>query len=193
VHLAHLRLAQTAMAQLDLDELRWLPAGQPWQKADQTLAPAEHRAAMVSLMIAGQPGMSLDRSELDRTGPSYTIDTVEALSQSLPGVELFLLIGQDQYARLPTWHRWEALLGRVQLAVAGRAANKPQAPPELADKSHQVRLLDMPAMEISSSEVRQRVAGGDNIAPLVGETVAGYIASHRLYQASPHVPQALAP
>jgi nicotinate (nicotinamide) nucleotide adenylyltransferase len=99
----------------------WQPAGQPWQKAGQALTDGVHRAAMVELLIAGEPGFLLDRIELDRQGPSYTIDTVRAVAAQQPGAQLFLVIGQDQYARLHSWHGWQELLQSVSLAVAARA------------------------------------------------------------------------
>ena len=125
VHLAHLSLARCALDQLGLDRLLWLPAGRPWQKLEagdgRGLASPEHRRAMVALMVASEPRFEVDDSELERDGASYTIDTVRARQAAHPQEQLFLLIGQDQYARLHTWRGWQALLGLVTLAVAARA------------------------------------------------------------------------
>lgn len=186
-HLAHLALARLAHQALALDELRWLPAGQPWQKAGRTLAPAEHRAQMVSLLIQDEPGMLLDRRELLRSGPSYTIDTVRELAAEQPGAELFLVIGQDQYANLATWHQAADLLRRVTLAVAGREGQPLAAPAALAGVPHQVVALDLPRMDISSTALRREAAAQTPgaLAPLVGGAVARYIDQHRLYRASP--------
>jgi nicotinate-nucleotide adenylyltransferase len=181
VHLAHRALARSALAELALDELRWQPAGQPWQKAGQALTDGVHRAAMVELLIAGEPGFLLDRIELDRQGPSYTIDTVRAVAAQQPGAQLFLVIGQDQYARLHSWHGWQELLQSVSLAVAARAGEAVSAPPQLRDFRHDMVRLEMPAMNISSSGVRASVSRGEDIRPLVGDAVAEYIALHRLY------------
>lgn len=183
VHLAHLSLARSALEQLELDELRWVPAGQPWQKAGRSLAGAEHREAMVRLMMAGEPRFVLDRCELLRQGPSYTIDTVNALLTEQPGQALFLVLGQDQYARLHTWHRWRELLGLVSLGVAAREGEAVRTPEALAGVEHKVVRLSMPALNISSSAVRAAKARGEDIRPMVGEAVAGYIALHRLYEA----------
>jgi len=184
VHLAHLSLARVAMSQLALDELRWVPAGQPWQKAGREVTPAAHREAMVRLMIEGIPGFVLDRSELLREGPSYTVDTVRALAAENPAAarpRIFLVIGQDQYARLHTWHDWQGLLQEATLAVAARQGEGVRAPEALAGISHQVVRLEMPALNISSSAVRASVSRGENIRPMVGDAVAEYIALHRLY------------
>lgn len=186
-HLAHLALARLARQALALDELRWLPAGQPWQKAGRPLAPAEHRARMVSLLIEGEPGMQLDRRELLRSGPSYTIDTVRELADEQPGAECFLVIGQDQYANLATWHEVAELLGRVTLAVAAREGQALAAPAALAQVPHRVVALDLPRMDISSTAARRLAAAHTPgaLAPLVGGAVARYIDQHRLYRASP--------
>ena len=121
VHNAHIALARLALAELKLDELRWVPAGQPWQKA-RAMTPAVHREAMVRLAIEGVPHFALDRCELERSGPSYTLDTVRTLQAREPGAEWFLVIGQDQYAAFHTWHGWQELLGRITLAIANRPA-----------------------------------------------------------------------
>lgn len=187
VHLAHLSLARSALDQLGLDRLLWLPAGRPWQKlqdgAGRGLASPEHRRAMVELMVAGEPRFAVDDSELERDGASYTIDTVRARLAADPGERLFLLIGQDQYARLHTWREWQALLGLVTLAVAARDGARVQAPPELAAVPHRMTVVAMPASSISSTEVRDRASRGEDIRPMVGDAVAGYIARHRLYGA----------
>jgi nicotinate-nucleotide adenylyltransferase len=189
VHQAHRVLADTAFAQLALDELRWIPAGQPWQKT-RRLAPAEHRAEMVALAISDNPAFVLERCEVDRPGPSYTLDTVKALQQRQTGPALwFLLIGQDQLAGFCTWHGWSELLQRVTLAVAGRAGVPVQAPAELLDTGHRIVALDMPSMAVSSTELRQRLAAGEpaaSLAPrMVAPAVAGYIDRHGLYRTSP--------
>lgn len=181
-HLGHLALARQARDQLGLDELRWLPAGQPWQKARRALAPASDRAAMVALMIAGERGMVLDERETRRAGPSYTINTVDELCVERPGAALVLVVGQDQYAGLPTWHRWRELVDAVTLAVAGRAGEAPRPGPELAARPHRVVALEMPPVPISSTAVRAAAAAGADLQALVGPAVAGYIARRGLYR-----------
>ncbi len=179
VHNAHLALARTALEQLRLDELRWIPVGHPWQKA-RRLASAADREAMVRLAIAGEPRFVLDRSELRRSGISYTLDTVRELVLAAPGDERVLILGQDQYSGLHTWRDWRELLGLVTLAIANRPGAVPTVNPQVAQVAHQTVLL--PMMDISSTEVRRRVAAGESIADLVPEAVAGYIEQRRLYR-----------
>ena len=134
---------------------------------------------MVRLAIDGEPRFVLDRVELRRRGISYTLDTVRELSAAEPGNEWFLIIGQDQYATLHTWRDWRDLLGLVTLVVA----NRPEA--ELAVNEHVARLqhevVTLPMMEVSSTDIRRRVASGESIAGLVPDAVARYIARRRLY------------
>ena len=181
VHDAHVALARTALEQLRLDEVRWIPVGQPWQKA-RRLASAADREAMVRLAIAGEPRFVLDRSELRRRGVSYTLDTVRELTAASPGDERVLILGQDQYAGLHTWRDWRELLGMVTLAIANRPGAVLTVNPQIAQVAHQTVLL--PMMDISSTDVRRRVAAGESIAKLVPEPVARYIERHRLYSAA---------
>lgn len=183
-HLAHLALARLARDSLQLDELRWLPAGQPWQKPEADLAPAEHRAAMVRLLIQGEPRFVLDDRELRHAGPTYTIDTVRAIEAAQPRAMIFLVIGQDQYARFDTWRDWRELLSRVTLAVAPRAGQTPRASTQMVSVWHRVRLLDLPRIDASATDIRQRAARGEPLADHVGAAVAGYIAQHALYGAT---------
>jgi nicotinate-nucleotide adenylyltransferase len=181
VHNAHLALATTALDQLRLDELRWIPVGQPWQKA-RRLAAAADREAMVRLAIAGEPRFVLDRVELRRSGPTFTLDTVRELVAAEPGNAWFLILGQDQYASLHTWHDWRELLARVTLAIANRPGAALAVNPEIARAEHQV--VRLPMMDVSSTEVRRRVGAGESIADLVPDTVARYIGQRRLYSAA---------
>jgi nicotinate-nucleotide adenylyltransferase len=186
-HLGHRALAEAALQTLHLDELRWIPAGAPWQKTGRTLAAGAHRAAMVKLAIAGEPRFALDERELRRAGPSYTIDTVREIQAERPGAALFLVIGQDQYAHLHTWHEWRDLLGRVTLAVAARDGQPPTPGAAVMNQRHRIDVLSMPRVDVSATGVRQCAAAGADLAALVGIAVAGYIERHQLYRGSaPH-------
>ena len=178
VHLAHVALARQALEQLGLDELRWMPVGVAWQKT-RALAPAAHRAAMVELAMAGEPRFALERVELERAGPSYTIDTVRALHAAQPDVAWTLVLGEDQFASLHTWHGWRELLGLVRLAVAGRPDTVTTPHAEVARAVRDA--VALPPMTVSSSEVRDRLARGLSIEGFVPDAVARYIAHHRLY------------
>jgi nicotinate-nucleotide adenylyltransferase len=182
VHNAHLALARAALAELQLDEVRWVPAGQPWQKA-RALTAAVHREAMLRLALAGEPRFVLDRTEIRRPGPSYTLDTVRELAAAQPGTEWFLIIGHDQYAGLHTWNGWQELLARVTLAVANRPGQVREVHEEVRRASH--RVVPLPMLDISATQVRERVAAGQDISTLVPPEVARYIDSHRLYRACP--------
>ena len=181
VHNAHVALARSALAALALDELRWVPAGAPWQKAGM-VATAAQRAEMVRLAIAGEARFRFEPFEIERSGPSYTIDTVLALQSREPTVHWFLLLGQDQLARLHTWHRWRELVGLVDLAVANRDGEVPRIPPELGDARVSLTQVPLPAMAVSSTEIRSRVDAGQDILSLVPPAVARYIAEHGLYR-----------
>ena len=181
-HNAHVALARTARAALSLDEVRWIPAGQPWQKA-RDMTPAPMREAMVRLAIEGEPACTLDRIELERSGPSVTLDTVAALRAREPDTEWVLLIGGDQYANLHTWRDWERLLSLTVLAVAQRPGERP--PPDPAVQRHPHTAVPLPMLDISSTDIRQRVSRGESIADLVPPKVARYIAQHSLYQEGP--------
>jgi nicotinate-nucleotide adenylyltransferase len=190
VHQAHRRLADVALDELALDQLRWVVAGQPWQKQGRDMAAAEHRAAMVALAIADDARQVLERCEIDRGGPSYTLDTVRTLQAGLPGVaEWFLVIGADQYANFHTWHGWRELLSRVTLAVAARAGVEPRADEVLRHTPHRFCRLHMPASDVSATGIRQRLAQGipaSTLSPtLLCVPVARYIESRRLYHLDP--------
>lgn len=183
-HRGHVALARTALEHLRLDELRWVPAGVPWQKS-RTLAPVPDRQAMVMAAIAGEPRFVLEPCELWRPGPSYMIDTVRELQAAEPDADWFLVIGQDQYANLHTWHEWRDLVKRVTLAVAARDGVDPTPSPELAAEPHRTVTLPLPRIDMSSSEIRQRIADGRDYTDMVPPAVASYIDRHPLYRGIP--------
>ena len=192
VHQAHVALAELALRTLALDEVRWVPVGQPWQKARQLAAP-EHRLAMVRAATAHEPRFVVDDTELRRSGPSYTLDTVTELQADQPEAHWWLIIGQDQCANLPTWHGWQALLQRVSLAVSGRGDAPLAVPQRVAEAlagpsaAPQPRLqrLELPPMSVSSTAIRHHLSAGGSpleLTPgLVAPAIASYIADHHLY------------
>ena len=179
VHSAHDALARLALTQLGLDEVRWIPAGQPWQKT-RRLTAASDREAMVRLAIAGEPRFVVDRIELRRRGISYTLDTVRELAAAEPDTEWVLILGQDQYAALHTWRDWRQLVAMVTLAIANRPDAEPAVNAQIARAPH--HLVTLPMMDVSSTEVRRRVAAGLSVAGLVPEAVASYIERRGLYR-----------
>jgi nicotinate-nucleotide adenylyltransferase len=183
-HLAHLALGRLARQVLALDELRWLPAGAPWQKAGREMASPSHRAAMLAALLHGETGQVIDTRELARSGPTYTIDTVRELQAETPDADWFFILGQDQYARFDTWRDWPELLQRLTLAVAGRGGTAPTPPAALLAVPHRVVPLPLPRHDVSASDIRRQLAAGTSaaaLAPLVGAAVAGYIDQHQPY------------
>lgn len=183
-HLAHLALARVARDQLALDELRLMPAGHPWQKPGLH-TPGEQREAMTRLLVADEPGLVVDGRELHRAGASYTVDTLRELAAEMPGAELFLVMGADQFAKLDTWHEARELPRLATLAVAARQGQAVQPPAGWAGPPLAWRELALPRIDISATGARRMAAAGEPLAPLVGEAVAGYIDQHQLYRASP--------
>ena len=171
IHHGHLILARDAMELLSLDRVVFLPAAISPHKLNRAPTSAEVRRAMVQAAIAGEPGFVLDDRELGRAGPSYTVDTVEEFRKELPGSELIYLIGYDHLAKLHTWHRIEDLRRQVEFVVFGRGAGNDE---------HGFRQLTR-RLDISATEIRQRVARGVSIRYLVPEPVRLLIEQHRLY------------
>lgn len=182
-HNGHLALARTALEHLALDEVRWLPVGRQWQKGGSA-SPAEHRVAMVALAVEREPRFVLDDREVKRPGPSYTVDTLRELAAER-AADWFLVVGQDQYANLHTWHRWADLLPLATLAVASRGGADPAPQGPLAAQPHRAVPLPLPRIDVSSSEIRRRVAAGEDIGDMVPAPVARYIALHHLYRGQP--------
>jgi nicotinate-nucleotide adenylyltransferase len=176
IHHGHLLLAREALEQLSLDRVVFIAAAISPFKAHLQPAPPAVRLAMVEAAIAGEPRFECDDSEVNRTGPSFTIDTLEAWRDRFPEDELFYFIGQDNVADLPKWRRHTDLLKTARFVVFERQAD---APPHGFDCIR--RRLD-----ISSTEIRKRVAEGRSIRYLVPETVRAIIAQHRLYQGASH-------
>ena len=179
VHNAHVALAKEALSHLQLDEVRWIPAGQPWQKNRQITGGA-HREAMVALAIAGEPRFVLETCELRRRGPSFTLDTVRELQAAQPGDQWFLIIGQDQYTGLHTWRDWRELISLVTLVVAKRPGATAWPHPDLLRAEQ--RAVQLPMMDISSTVIRASVASDRPIDDLVPAPVARYIEQHALYR-----------
>jgi nicotinate-nucleotide adenylyltransferase len=182
-HTAHVALAQTAIAELQLDELRIIPTGQAWHKA-RPLSPAQHRLAMAQLAFAPLPSVVVDPRETQRAGPSYTVDTLRELRAQWPDADLFLILGGDQARALPTWREWEEILRLAIICVAEREDLTGASPQFIAPKSHESRFrrLQMPVMPVSATDIRARIATHQCVVPLVFEPVARYIDDHHLYQ-----------
>lgn len=176
-HRAHVALAQAAVQQLRLDELRIFPTGQAWHKA-RRLAPAEHRLAMARLAFEAVPAAVVDDRELRRAGPTYTVDTLRELRAEQPGAQLYLVMGEDQADAFSSWRDWAGIAEIAILSVARRPGAAAVALPE----GVRMQPLVLPAMDDSATAVRARLAAGQDISPLVAPGVASYIAQHSLYR-----------
>lgn len=175
VHHGHLIVAQVAREQLGLDVLRFLPAREQPFKQGRHRSSAEHRAAMLSLAIAGAPGFALERIELDRAGPSFTAHTLQALRSREPGSEFVLLLGADAAGELPAWREAERIPELARIVMFARPGSTSPRSPWIS------QTIEVPAVDISATEVRRRVAQGQSIRYWVPDTVAEYVARHRLY------------
>jgi len=190
IHYGHLIIAEVAKARLDLAEIIFVPAGLPWLRTNIQLTAAEHRVQMVRLAIGNKPYFKLSTVEVERAGPSYTVETIAELKGQLgAGDELFFILGWDCLAELPKWREPERLIKLCHLAAVPRVDHpKPDlksleaAIPGLAQR---VILLDIPLVDISASEIRQRVAQGLSIGHLVPEPVERYIREQGLYTTRP--------
>jgi nicotinate-nucleotide adenylyltransferase len=186
IHVGHLIIAEEVRLKLDLNEVLFIPAGQPWLKSKRSMAPAEHRLEMLKLAIVSNPHFKVSTIELKRPGPSYSVDTISALRDELGAeAELFFIVGFDALAELPIWKEPSRLLGMCQVVGVRRPGyaeldwhSLEQAIPGVSSR---VIVVEVPQIDISSTQIRQRVADGLSIRHLVPEAVERYILEHRLY------------
>ena len=188
-HNAHLALAKTALAELELDALHVIPTGQAWHKA-RTLSAAEHRLAMTRLAFTDMPRVMIDDREIKRAGPTFTIDTLLALQAENPSAQLYLLMGGDQFAALKQWHQWREIIKTAIICIAARARFDWSEGQFDAQNWPEMRflMLQMPQMGVSATQIRQLISSGlgenQAIADLLPNPVANYIAQHQLYKAA---------
>jgi nicotinate-nucleotide adenylyltransferase len=181
-HLGHVALARAAVEQLALDQLRVFPTGQAWHKARE-LSPAVHRLAMAQLAFADVPRACVDGRELERAGPTYTVDTLRELHREFPGAQFLLVIGADQAESLHSWRENEEIARLATISIAARARPVTAAMPFDASRLPPGRRepVELPPMPVSSTEIRQRAAAREDISQLVPAPVARYIAQYHLY------------
>ena len=184
IHLAHLAVAESARDSLGLERVLFVPAGVPPHKPSREISPAADRLAMVEAAIAGNPAFGASRIELDRPGPSYTVDTLAALAETNP--DLVLILSAEAYAELPSWREPRRVLELARLAIAPRDGYAEAGPELVADHfpgmEGRVTVLDGPWMRLSASELRMRAAAGRSLRYLVPDAVAAYIGDHGLYR-----------
>lgn len=184
IHHAHLSLARAAIKQAGLDEVQFIPAGQPWQRAKLKASPQD-RAAMVRLAIGNEPGFRLNTIEIERQGPTYTVETLRALP---PGPDYYWILGADQLKNFCTWSDWETIARMVTLLVALRPQYDLSIPPALDSliKAGAARVQSLPfePMATSATRVREHLAQGQSVADDLAPDVIRYIQTHHLYQTS---------
>ncbi len=182
IHLAHVALARAALDGLDLDQVQFVPAANPWQRAP-LLASPDHRLAMIQVAIGNEARLAINCAEIERGGKTYTLETIEGLPQ---GPAYVWLLGADQLANFCTWHGWREIAAQVDLAVALRPGTPLQAPDELqqwlATQGRDLLSLPFEPMDISATEIRRRLAQGETTQGMLPDAVASYIARHGLYR-----------
>jgi nicotinate-nucleotide adenylyltransferase len=183
-HRGHLALARHARAELGLERVLLMPAHSAPHKGDEGDPGPRQRLEMCRLAVGDEVGLQVCGLEIERGGPSYTVDTLRAIHESHPQAELTFVVGADMARTLPTWREPQELVELAKLAVAEREdAGCEDVSRALAPLRAEVAFLGMPPVEISSSLVRERVAEGRPVEELVAKAVAEYIAEHRLYRA----------
>lgn len=198
VHAAHLRIAQLALDVLRLALVLWIPTGRPGYR-DAPVAGAEDRVAMLRLALAGEPYYAIDERELADGASGYTVDTLAGLRAELDSDRaLVLLMGDDQFSKLDTWHRWKDLFTLAHIAVFARPgeslAPDPAVAAELAARGDRaggswrergagaVIRVEMPPLEISATDLRERIARDEDVSTWLPASVIGYITDHGLYR-----------
>jgi nicotinate-nucleotide adenylyltransferase len=179
IHLGHLRAAENAREALELDQVLFVPAGQPPHRT-APLTSALDRFAMVALATAGHPAFAASDVEIQREGPSYTADTLAALQARAPGHALYLIVGSDTFAEMATWRDPERLFASCTVAVAERPGAAP--PPAASESGARVERVPGPGLAVSSTEVRRRAREGRSVRYLVPDVVADYIVKRGLYR-----------
>ncbi len=182
IHHGHLVTAEEALSQFELDEVVFIPTGQPWMKEDRHVSAAEHRYLMTVIATASNPRFTVSRIEVDRAGPTYTVETLKELRGSGQDVDLFFITGADAMLEILQWKDPEEILSLAHFIAATRPGYDIARFEKEAPTSHpNVSVMDIPALAISSTDIRRRVGEGLPIRYLVPEGVQMYIHKAGLY------------
>lgn len=186
IHVGHLLLAEQCREQCQLDEVWFLPAGNPPHKLAAEFTPGKERAEMLSFAIAGHPQFSVSRIELERSGTTYTVDTLEQLRDEDPTRELFFLLGADSLDDLPNWREPQRIAELATLVVANRGDRPLPHIDELRDQLGgsiiaKLRFVEIPGIDLSARDIRRRVRENRSIRFMTPRAIEAYIAEHRLY------------
>jgi nicotinate-nucleotide adenylyltransferase len=183
IHYGHLVTAEEALDQFALDEVVFVPTGHPWMKVRDVISPAEHRYLMTVIATASNPLFSVSRVEVDRDGPTYTIDTLRALKEERgPKTDLFFVTGADAIVEIFQWKQLDELFDLAQFIAATRPGYDIAAFAAHAALHPGVTVMNVPALAISSTDIRERVGAGHPIRYLVPEGVKSYIEKAGLYR-----------
>ena len=178
IHHGHLVAASEVAAVFDLDEVVFVPTGQPWQKSGSEVSDVEHRYLMTVVATAANPRFSVSRVDLDRHGPTYTVDTLRDLNELRPDSDLFFITGADVLSEILSWHGAEDIWDLAHFVGVTRPGHELSVPEGAGD----VVLLEVPAMAISSTDCRARVRSGQPVWYLVPDGVVQYIGKYGLYR-----------
>ena len=179
IHHGHLVAASEVQSVFNLDEVVFVPTGQPWQKDDREVSPAELRYLMTVVATASNPRFTVSRVDVDRPGPTYTIDTLRDLREQYPDADLFFITGADALAQILSWKAVDELFHLAQFVGVNRPGHELSGDGLPAER---VSLMEVPAMAISSSACRERVRAGEPVWYLVPDGVVQFIAKYRLYR-----------
>jgi nicotinate-nucleotide adenylyltransferase len=181
IHHGHLVAASEVQAWFGLSEVVFVPTGQPWQKSDREVSPAEHRYLMTVIATASNPRFWVSRVDIDREGPTYTIDTLRDLRAAMPDAELFFITGADALGSIFTWRDADELFSLAHFVGCTRPGYDMEPATLHGIPEERVTLVEIPALAISSSDCRQRTQAGEPVWYLVPDGVVQYISKHRLY------------
>ncbi|WP_369699664.1 nicotinate-nucleotide adenylyltransferase [Nesterenkonia sp. Act20] len=178
IHHGHLVAASEVATEFELDEVIFVPTGQPWQKAGREVAEAEHRYLLTVVATAANPRFTVSRVDIDRGGATYTIDTLRDFREMYPDAELFFITGADAMAQIMSWKNVDELWELAHFV----SVTRPGYASEDFGRTKEISLMEIPAMAISSTDCRERVRAEKPVWYLVPDGVVQYIAKHRLYQ-----------
>lgn len=181
IHHGHLVAASEVADRFHLDEVIFVPTGQPWQKEGKTISAAEDRYLMTVIATAANPRFSVSRVDIDRDGPTYTIDTLRDLRELYPDEALYFITGADALSSIMSWHDWEEMFQLAEFVGVTRPGYELREDMLPADIQARVHLVEIPAMAISSTDCRTRAAEGRPVWYLVPDGVVQYISKNSLY------------
>jgi nicotinate-nucleotide adenylyltransferase len=181
IHHGHLVAASEVLSWFDLDEVVFVPTGEPWQKQTREVSPAEDRYLMTVIATASNPRFWVSRVDIDRKGPTYTIDTLRDLRAEMPNAELYFITGADALADIFTWRDAEELFELAHFVGCTRPGYEMEDATLAGIPKHRVTIVEIPALAISSTECRNRKAAGEPVWYLVPDGVVQYINKYSLY------------